>query len=81
MVAVLRSLRAAARPLLAARPAARAFSVSAARFEGAKPPSMIGSGPVAGQVSTECVSGERAIVVLVMDVVVLWAAPSYLPSS
>lgn len=62
MVAVLRSLRAAARPLLAARPAAqkavaaRAFTVSAIRAGDAKPPSMIGPGVAAGQTPTECVS-------------------------
>lgn len=44
MVALLRSFRAAqavARPALAVRPAARAFSISAIRREGAHPPELL----------------------------------------
>lgn len=44
MVALLRSLRAAqavARPALAVRPAARAFSISAVRSEGARAPELL----------------------------------------
>ncbi|EJT45869.1 cytochrome c oxidase polypeptide iv, precursor [Trichosporon asahii var. asahii CBS 2479] len=56
MVALLRSLRAAqavARPALAARPAARAFSLSAIRLGGAQPPELLGPGVQPGQVPTE----------------------------
>ncbi|EKC99869.1 cytochrome c oxidase polypeptide iv [Trichosporon asahii var. asahii CBS 8904] len=56
MVALLRSFRVAqavARPALAARPAARAFSLSAIRLGGAQPPELIGPGVQPGQIPTD----------------------------
>lgn len=61
MVALLRSLRVAARPVLAAPKvnAARAFSVSALRASAPAPPKLYGEGVKAGEVPTECVRLRR----------------------